>query len=116
MGKNVAAPTVFDGHPQVPFPTYAVFETVEKYHVMTPGQFCSKLQDLRIGPRLGEGTHVAKVAEAETLHPGKLRAKILGQPIHHLSSPPLGSKAGGEVLSDRPVEPDGLLVQRQGGP
>jgi hypothetical protein len=44
MGKNVPAPTVFDGHPQVPFPTYAIFETVKKDHVMTPGQFCSKLQ------------------------------------------------------------------------
>jgi hypothetical protein len=32
MGKNVAAPTVFDGRPQVPFPAYAVFETVEKDH------------------------------------------------------------------------------------
>jgi hypothetical protein len=116
MGKNVAAPTVFDGRPQVPFPTYAILETVEKDHVMTPGQFCSKLQDLRVGPRLGEGTHVAKIAEAETLHPGKLRAEILGQPIHDLSSPPLGHKAGGEVLSDRPVEPDGLLVEGQGGP
>jgi hypothetical protein len=35
MGKNVPAPTVFDGHPQVPFPTYAIFETVKKDHVMT---------------------------------------------------------------------------------
>jgi hypothetical protein len=66
MGKNVAAPTVFDGCPQVPFPAYAVFETVEKDHVVPPGQFCSKLQDLRVGPRLGEGTHIAKVAEAST--------------------------------------------------
>jgi hypothetical protein len=82
---------------------------------MTPGQFCSKLQTLRVGPRLGEGTHVAKVAEAETLHPWKLRAEILGQPIHHLSSQPLGRKAGGG-LSARPIEPDGLLVERQGGP
>jgi hypothetical protein len=30
--------------------------------VMTPGQFCSKLQNLGVGPGLGEGTHVAKVA------------------------------------------------------
>jgi len=104
---------VFDGRPQLQFPAYAVFETVEEDHVMTPGQFCSKLQNLRVGPRLGEGTHVAKVAEAETLHPGKLDAEILGQPIHHLSSPPLGRKAGREVLSDRPLEPDGLLVEGQ---
>jgi hypothetical protein len=60
MGKNVAAPTVFDGRPQVPFPAYAVFDTVEEDHVMTPKQFCSKLQNLGVGPRLGEGTHVAK--------------------------------------------------------
>ena len=83
--------------------SYAVFETGEEDHVMTPRQFCSKLQNLGIGPRLAEGTPVAKVAEAETLHPGKLRAKILGQPIHDLSSPPLRRKAGGEVLSDRPM-------------
>ena len=31
MGKNVAAPPVFEGRPQVPFPAYAVFETVERF-------------------------------------------------------------------------------------
>lgn len=55
-----------------------------------------------------------KIPQAEALHPGKLVAEILGQPIHHLGSPPLGLKAGGEVLPDGPVEPDGLLVEGQG--
>jgi hypothetical protein len=71
MGKNVATPTLFVGPPEVPFLAYAVFETVEDDHVMTQGNFCSKLQNLRVGPRLGEGTRLAKVAEADTLHSGK---------------------------------------------
>ncbi len=81
---------------------------------MTPRQFCSKLQNLRVGPRLGEGTHVAKVAGLPP--PRETPCRALGQPIHHFSSPPLGHKAGGKVLSDQLVEPDGLLVERQGGP
>ena len=58
MGKNVAAPSVFDGRPQIPFPALAVFEPIEQHHVMSPGQFCSKLQNLGVRPGLGEGTHV----------------------------------------------------------
>jgi hypothetical protein len=66
---------------------------------------------LRVGPRLGEGTHVAKVAEAEALHSGKLRAEILGEPIHHLSSPPLGRKAGGESMRRRKRRGSVMRVQ-----
>ena len=115
MGKNVAAPSVFDGRPQIPFPALAVFETVEQDHVMSPGQFCSKLHNLGVRPSLGEGTHVAQIPEAEALHAGKFRSEILGQAVHHLRSPPLSRKAGGEILSDGPVELDGFLVERQGG-
>jgi hypothetical protein len=68
------------------------------------------------GPGLGKGTHVAKIAEAEALHARKFRAEIPGQPIHHLGSPPLRRKTGGEILPDGPVELDGLLVERQNGP
>ena len=72
--------------------------------MVTPGQFCSKLQNLRVKPRLGKGPHVAKIPQAKAVHAGKLVAEILGQPIHHLGSPALGRKAGGKVLPDGPVE------------
>ena len=65
MGKNVAAPSVLDGRPQLPFPALAVFETVEQDDVMSPGQFCSKLQNLGVRPGLGEGTHVGVPSENE---------------------------------------------------
>ncbi len=66
MGKNVAAPSVFDGRPQIPFPALAVFEPIEQHHVMSPGQFCSKLQNLGVRPGLGEGTHVGDISRNGT--------------------------------------------------
>jgi len=36
MGKNVAAPAVFDGRPEVPFSARAVFQPVEQDHVVAP--------------------------------------------------------------------------------
>jgi hypothetical protein len=35
--------------------------------------------------------------------------------LHHLGSPPLSRKSGGEILADGPVELYGFLVERQGG-
>jgi hypothetical protein len=116
MGKNVTAPAMFDGSLEIPFPALAIFEPVEQDHVMSPGQFCSKLQNLGVRPGLGEGTHVAQIPEAEALHAGKFRPEILGQTIHHLRPPPLRREPGGEILSNGPVELDGFLVQRQGSP
>jgi len=114
VGQHVSAPTILEGGAQIPLPALRVLEPIEQNHMMTPRQFCSKLQNLRVRPRLGKRPHVAKIAQAEALYPRKLVTKILGQPIHYLGSPALGRKAGGEVLSDRPVEPDGLLVEGQG--
>ena len=63
---------------------------IERNHMVNPGQSCSQLQDLRVTPGLGKGPRVAKIAEAKALHPGKLVAEILGEPIYHLGSPALG--------------------------
>jgi hypothetical protein len=65
----------------IPLPVLPVLEAIEQNHMVTPGQFCSKLQNLRVRPRLGKGPHVAKIPQSEALHPGKLVAEILGQPI-----------------------------------
>ena len=78
---------------------------------MTPRQFCSKLQNMRVVPRLGKGPHVTKVSEAEALHTGELRPKISGEPIDHLRPPPLSREAGGEFVADGPIEQDGFLVE-----
>jgi hypothetical protein len=43
MNQDVPAPSVLEGCPEVPFAALAVFEPVEQDHVMSPGQFCSKV-------------------------------------------------------------------------
>jgi hypothetical protein len=73
------------------------------------------LQNFGVRPHLGKGTYVAKIPETEALHAGKFRPEILGQTVHHLGSPPLSRKSGGEILADGPIELDGFLVERQGG-
>ena len=55
MGQHVTAPAVLEGGPQIPLPALPVLEPVEQDHMMTPGQFCSKLQNLRVRPGLGKG-------------------------------------------------------------
>ena len=104
MDQDIAAPAVLEGGAEVPLPARLILEPVEQNHMMTPGQFCSKLQNFGVGPGLGKGPHVAEVAGAEALDTGKLRPQILRQPVYHLGSPALSREPGGEILPNRPVE------------
>ena len=84
---------------------------------MTPGQKCHTLwHNLRVRPRLRQGSHVLEVARAEALHPGKARLQVAGQPVDDLGSPALGPLAQENLGADRPVEEDQLAGDRQGGP
>ena len=70
----------------------ALLHAIEQKHLVTPRQFCSKLQNWRVRPRLGEGPHITETPEAEALDPGKLVAEVLCQPIHRLVPHPSAAK------------------------
>jgi hypothetical protein len=72
--------------------------------MVTPGQFCSKLQNVGIGPSFGEGPHVAQIPEAKALDARKFRPKILRQPVYYFGSPAFSREAGRKILPDGPVQ------------
>jgi hypothetical protein len=83
---------------------------------VAPGQFCNELlQNLLVGPSLGQRTHVAEVPRAEPFDSWELSLQIVSESVDNLAAPLLGRKPLAQVPADRPIEQDELPVHGKGG-
>jgi len=78
---------LFEGGAKTPLSRGAVLDSVQDSDIVAPGQFCNELlQNLLVGPSLGQRTHVAEVPRAEPFDSRKLSWAIANQKAGH----PLG--------------------------
>ncbi len=142
VGEHGAGPAVLDGLPGVPEAQERAFDFLQEPDVVSPGDFCHSLWQIRavqfchklwqnpgvqagrrfpavldaIGPCEIKGAHPPDVARRKTLHGRKRAVQIPDQPLHHgvsITALLLGFDDG---LAEVPIERDQFPVNREGRP
>ena len=114
--QNIPTPAVFEGGAKVPLSRGTILDPVQDTDIVAPGQFCNELlQNLIVGPSLGQRTHVTEVPRAEPFYSRELSLQILSEAVDNLASPLLSRKPLAQVPADRPIEEDELPVHGKSG-
>jgi len=100
--QDIPTPAVFEGGAKVPLSRGTVLDPVQDSDIVSPGQFCNELlQNLLVGPGLGQRTHVAEVPRVEPFDRRELSLQIPSEPVDNLAAPLLSRKPLAQIDPDR---------------
>jgi hypothetical protein len=112
VDQDIAGPAIVDGGSRVPETCFGVVELLDQREVVVPGQLCKRrLHNCRGWPGFGEGPHVLQVSRRESGRFGKLPLQIGREPVDDPGSPAFKALAAQNVLPDRQIAGQHLLVR-----